>query len=268
MQSQASLRQPTPSIAPFLDLPTGCRPRSTASSIAAAVEGLLSLAAFWDVANPAMPVIPPSELTSPFHAAARSGACLSLATPLLVVLVRCAVLMLDRVNKSRQQQQQHLLPLLGLPLVAALDEHAVHDLFGIGLSAGMLGLVVPILQITGCFLGFMLLAMSGVVRVIAFLATAVVVHVAFGAAVGACSPSEGFSVHVRLFRGLLALCVVGHVLFLSSCFYSPDVARGFGFVLGFVHIVRLLKEAFACPGTFDDGMPTITTTTTVSSAGL
>lgn len=232
--------------------------------MAAAVEALLSLAAFWGVANAAMPVIPASERASPFHAAARSGACLSLATPLLVLVVRCAVLMLDRVNKSHQQQQQHLLLLLGLPLVAALDEHAVHDLFGIGLGAGMLGLVVPILQVTGCFLGFMLLAMSVVVRVIAFLVTAVVVHVAFGAGVGACSPGEGFSVHVQLFRGMLALCVVGHVLFLSSCFYSPDVARGVGFVLGFVHMVRLLKEAFACPGTFDEGMPT----TTVSSVGL
>lgn len=246
---------------PFLDTSAGTKSRSAASSFAAAAEGLLSLAAFWGVLGTTVPVIPASERASPFHEATRSGACLSLGTPFLVLLVRCVLLAVERIKaiRQQQQQQQQQLPLslsLWLPLPAGLDEHAVLDLYGIGLSAGMLGLGVPFLELTGFFLGVVLLRMSWVGRVVAFLATAVVVHLVFGEGRGTCVSGEWFFLHGRRMKGMLALCAAGHVVFLSSCFYSPDVARRVGFVLGFVHIVRLLRQAFSYPGVRDDGGPT------------
>lgn len=122
------------------------------------------------------------------------------------------------------------------------------DLYVIGLGAGVLGVCVPGLEIVGSLLGVMLQSSSGVMAILVLFALIPGVYLAVGAWLSAGVPAEGLSAHTRLTKVMWGLCVVGHVVLLAGCFYSPDIERALGFLLGLVHIVRLLRQVFSYPG--------------------
>lgn len=223
----------------------------------AALEGFLSLQALrsaWSVASPVLSD-DASASSHPGHAAVRSGVALTLGTPFLMVVVRCAILALRRLGGRTEVQQ----PRLGFPLPAGLDENAAADLYVVGLGAGVLGTCVPGLEISGLLLGRALKGISAAWSVAAALVVVPGVYFALGALLSASAPAEGFSAHTRPTKAMWGLCGAGHVVLLCGCFYSPDVERGVGFLLGLAHIVRLLQLAFSYPagvgaaGVIEDG---------------
>lgn len=139
------------------------------------------------------------------------------------------------------------------------DEHEVLDLYLIGAAAGVLGCVFPALTELGHCAGVLLKGASVVWIVLAVLAAVPGTYLAIGACLEALAPAEGFTLisletlnsgssSERPRAGMWAMCGLGHFVLVSSCFYSPDVHGAIGYILGFVHIVRLLKLAFSFPG--------------------
>ncbi|CAM9373554.1 unnamed protein product [Laminaria digitata] len=217
----------------------------------AALEGLLSLAAFCAVWTTAIPIITPDEHQALGVAkAVRSGACLAIATPFLFVLVRLAILIAGLRYPSAQQ------PSLHFPVPPGFDEHAVLDLYAIGVAAGVLGVFVPGLVMAGNVLGSVFVDWSSTWVVLTFMLLVPGVYVLVGACLEVCAPAEGAVVHARQpGRAMWGLCAAGQVVLLLSCLYSPDVGRALGFALALVHIVRLLQQAFSYPtGTCEEGV--------------
>ncbi len=219
-----------------------------------ALEGVLSLQALrsaWSVATPVL-----SDLSSaafPADSALRSGAALVLGTPFFLLVFRCVIVVLRRLGPGSRSGgsgggggglQQ---PRLGFPLPVGLDEDAALDLYVIGLGAGVLGTCVPGLEVSGILLGRMLKECSAVWSVLALLVVVPGVYFSLGGLLSATSPAEGFVAHTRPTKAMWALCAAGHVILLAGCFYSPDVGRRVGFLLGLAHIVRLLQLAFSHP---------------------
>lgn len=223
--------------------------------VLATLEGFFSLVAFYSALAVAMPVMHampkphagsydlPASPAFPAERAVRSGASLALGAPFFLLAARCAILALGRLRSPEVPQ-----PRLGFPLPVGLDENAMLDLYVVGLGAGVLGVWVPGLEIVGSFLGTMLKESSSVWSVFALFAVVPGVYLAAGAWLSASTPAEGFAAHTRPTKAMWGLCAAGHVVLLSGCFYSPDIERAVGFVLGLVHIVRLLQQAFSYPG--------------------
>lgn len=157
------------------------------------------------------------------------------------MLVRFAFLVAGLKYPNTQQ------PSLSFPLPSGFDEHAVLDLYAIGVSAGVLGVFVPGLVIAGNMLGFLLLGWGSAWVILAFIMLVPGAYVAVGACLEACAPADGLAVQAHPGRAMWGLCAAGQVALLLSCFYSPDVGRPVGFMLGFVHIVRLLQQVFSYP---------------------
>lgn len=236
---------------PFLSTTvSGLRRRSTASAVTAGVEGLLSLAAFWGVSDSASFVIPGSEPHHPLHSAMRSGACFALVTPFMMLLAR-------GVELTPGNSKRHLR--LGFSVPRGFDKHAVFDLYLMGLAAGVLGAIVPGLEILGHWMGTLLVNTFVLWRILVVVVVVPGMYFAVGACVNALSPAEGFVVHTRPRRGMWGLCAVGHAVITLSCFYSPDVHGRTGYALGFVHIARLLKLVFSFPATLEDGVSIVST---------
>jgi len=217
-----------------------------------ALEGLLSLQALrsaWSVAKPIMR--DSSAAAFPVHSAMRSGAVLALGTPFFLLAFRCAIVALRRLGSSSRSGgagagglQQ---PRLGFPLPAGLDDNAALDLYVIGLGAGVLGTCVPGLEVSGILLGRMLKECSAVWSVLALVVVVPGMYFSLGGLLSATAPAEGFVTHTRPTNAMWALCAAGHVILLCGCFYSPDVGRRVGFMLGLAHIMRLLQLAFSYP---------------------
>lgn len=220
-----------------------------------ALEGLFSLLALrsaWAVAMPVMALqgnAPARAPASPVHRAMRSGAALELGMPFFLLVARLGILALAHLRSLEIQQ-----PRLGFPLPAGFDENAVLDLYVIGLGAGVLGVVVPSLEVFGHLLGIVLKGVSVVWCILALLVVPVGVYFALGAWLKVSSPAEGFWLGTRPTTAMWGLCGVGHAAFVSGCFYSPDVVRATGFLLGLVHIVRLMQQVFAYPAAAGGGV--------------
>lgn len=176
----------------------------------------------------------------------RTGACLALGMPSLILAGRFAFLVASLRSKTVQQ------PSFGFTLPYAFDEHAVLDLYVMGIGASLLGGGVPALEILGNLLGTLLVGPSMVVSIakafLAFVLISPAFYYAFGECLKAAAPLNGFIPHTTPKKGMWVLSAIGHSAILCGSFYSPDVDRKVGFVLGFIHIVRLLKQAFAWPG--------------------
>lgn len=172
----------------------------------------------------------------------RSGAALGLGMPFFLLATRFAIFALGRLRGSEAQQ-----PRLGFPLPPGLDENAALDLYVLGLGAAVLGVFVPSLEVLGYLLGRVLLGVSAIWCLFALLVVPPVVCFALGAWFEASSPAEGFRVGTRPTKAMWGFCGAGHVVLVLGCFYSPDVARALGFLLGLVHILRLLQQVFAFP---------------------
>lgn len=222
-------------------LSPGSRPRSASSLALAALEGLISWAAFCTVWSTAIPIISADEQALGVARAVRSGACLAIATPFLVLVVRFTILVAGLRYPGVQQ------PSLHFPVPPGFDEHAVLDLYAIGVAAGLLGVFVPGLVIAGNVLGSVLVDWSSAWVVLTLMLLVPGVYVLVGACLEACAPEAGLVVHAQPGRAMWGLCAAGQVALLLSCFYSPDVGRALGFVLGLVHIVRLLQQVFSYP---------------------
>lgn len=179
--------------------------------------------------------------------AVRSGAALALGTPFFLLAARCAILALNRVRIPAVQRLQLQQPRLGFSLPAGVDENVAVDLYIIGLAAAVLGGCVPALEMAGIFLGVSLKGRSPVWVLVASLVLIPVIYLALGAWLNLSSPGEGFIARTRPTTAMWGLCAAGHVILLAGCFYSPDVSRTLGFLLGLVHIVRTLLPAFAYP---------------------
>lgn len=177
---------------------------------------------------------------SAVHTALRSGAAMELGLPFLVLAARVSILALGHLRSSSEVLQQ---PRLSFPLPAGLDENALFDLYVIGLGSAVLLFVVPCLEIVGNLLGHMLTGASAAWGVLALLVVPAGVYFALGAWLKASSRPKG----TRPTKIMWGLCGAGHVAFVSGCFYSPDVARATGFLVGLVHIARLLQQVFAYP---------------------
>lgn len=218
----------------------------------------MALRSAWAVAAPVVLVQPNgSSITSPsgsaaafaMHRAMRSGAALGLGMPFFLLAARVSILAFGRLKGPGVQQ-----PRLGFPLPPGLDEDAALDLYVIGLGAAVLGVVVPFLEICGNFLGVTLKGESGGWSVLALLVVPPVMYFALGAWLQVSSPAEGFRLGTRPTKAMLGLCGIGHVAFVSGCFYSPDLVRAIGFLLGLVHIMRLMQQVFAYPAGAGAGM--------------
>ena len=215
-----------------------------------ALEGLFSLLALrsaWDMATPVVAVqghasAGPSASASLVHRALRSGAAIGLGMPFFTLATRLAIVALGQLKGSEAQQ-----PRLGFPVPPGLDESAALDLYVIGLGAAVLGVFAPALEVVGNLLGRMLQEASAIWCLFALLVVPPAVYLALGAWFEVSSPAEGFLVGTRPTKAMWGFCGIGHVVFVSGCFYSPDVARAWGFLLGLVHIVRLLRQVFAFP---------------------
>lgn len=222
----------------------------------ATLEGVLSCLAFYSALAVAVPIMPaaapPAAAGSPAQAAraafsvlkaVRSGAALALGTPFFLLAARCAILALGRLKTSEIQQ-----PRLGFPMPAGLDADAMLDLYVVGLSAVVLGVCVPGLEVVGSLLGIMLKFASVVWAALGLFVSIAGVYLAVGAWLSAGAPTESFSIHTRPTKAVWGLCAVGHAVVLAGSFYSPDVERSVGFSLGLVHIVKLLQLVFSYPG--------------------
>lgn len=144
------------------------------------------------------------------------------------------------------------------------DEHEVLDLYLIGAAAGVLGVCVPAIEQLGHCAGAVLKGASVVWIVLAVLVAVPAMYQALGACLGGLSPTDGVTLgsverldsgdrpnsadSQRPSAGMRVLCGLGHLVLVTSCFYSPDVHGAMGYILGFVHMMRLLKLAFAFPG--------------------
>lgn len=230
---------------------SGIRRRSTASCLVAVLEGLTSAVALYSARAAVVPVIPADAKGLAVQRAMRSGACLAISTPFLMLVARCVILVEGLRDPTVQQ------PSLGFPVPPGFDEHALLDLYVIGCGVGYLGLVVPALALMGHYLGTMVVGWSiGWPIVWRMVGVALVINcmlLALRACSSVLAPAEGFVLHTRPRRAMWVLCAVGHFTLLAGCFYSPDVDRAIGFVLGLVHILRLLRQAFLYPGTGEDG---------------
>ena len=215
----------------------------------AALEGFISWAAFCAVWTTAIPIISADEQALGVARAVRSGACLAIVTPFLLGVVRFSILVVGLRYPGAQQ------PSLPFPVPPGFDEHAVLDLYVIGLAAGVLGVFVPGLVIAGNVLGSVLVDWSSTWVVLTFMLLVPGMYVLVGAVLEACAPEAGLVVHAQPSKAMWGLCAVGQVALLLSCFYSPDVGRALGFVLGLVHIVRLLQQVFSYPtGACEEGV--------------
>lgn len=221
------------------------------------LEGALSLQALRSAWSVATPILRDASTAAAFPAhgsamamAMRSGAALVLGTPFFLLAFRCAILALRRLGPGSRSGsgggglQQ---PRLGFPLPVGLDENAALDLYVIGLGAGVLGTCVPGLEVSGILLGRMLKDCSAIWSVLALLVVVPGVYFSLGGLLSATAPAEGFIAHTRPTKAMWALSAAGHVILLCGCFYSPDVGRTVGFLLGLAHIVRLLQLAFSYP---------------------
>lgn len=190
-----------------------------------------------------MLIVGGEDMQEQLGAAIDTGACLVLLTPLLVLAVRGGMLF---VGKSRGYLG------LGFALPPGVDEHAVLDLYLIGLAAGILGVCVPALELLGHWLGKALCSASGVWTFLVSVVVIPSVYFAAGVCLSELAPAEGFVPNTRPRGTMWALCVLGHAVFLWACFYSPNVHVAFGYLLGFVHVVRLLKLVFSVPTNGED----------------
>ncbi|CAM9949500.1 unnamed protein product [Ectocarpus sp. 13 AM-2016] len=227
----------------------------------ATLEGVLSASSFRSACAVSVPIISTFPLNNPAEealisasasafavaGAVRSGAALALGTPFFLLAARCAIFALNRVRIPAVQRLQLQQPRLGFPLPAGVDEKVAVDLYVIGLAAAVLGGCVPALEMAGIFLGDSLKGRPPVWVVLAFLVLIPVIYLALGAWLDLSSPGEGFIARTRPTTAMCGLCAAGHVILLAGCFYSPDVSRTLGFLLGLVHIVRTLLPAFAYP---------------------
>ena len=166
--------------------------------------------------------------------------------PFLLLATRFTILALSHL-KSLEVHVHLQQPRLGFPLAPGLDENAMLDLYVIGLGVAVLGIFVPFLEIFGHLLGRLLQGVSTVWCLFAMVFVPTSVYYALGALLKVSSPAEGFLLGTRPTKAMWGLCGVGHVALVWGCFYSPDVGRGMGFMLGLVHIVRLLRQVFAYP---------------------
>lgn len=175
--------------------------------------------------------------------ALRGAASFALAAPLLMLAARGAMIVLGK----------RCGPLgLGFAMPPAVDEHAVLDLYVIGLAACAFGVVVPALQWFGYCLGKALLVMSAAWTLLAFAAVVSLTYVAAGACLRVLAPAEGFVVNTRPRKAMWALSGAGHALMLWSCFYSPDVRGPVGFSLGLVHTARLVGVGLSFPASCEE----------------
>lgn len=207
----------------------------------------------WAVATPVMSMSmqggpSQSASASPVHRAMRSGAALGVGVPFFLLAARVAILAAGQLRRSEIRQ-----PRLGFPLPPGLDENAALDLYVIGLGAAVLGVFVPSVEIFGNLLGRTLQGASAVWCLLALVLVPVAVYCVLGALLKIGSPAEGFLLGTRPTKAMWGLCSVGHVALVWGCFYSPDVGGGMGFMLGLVHIVRLLRQVFAYPTTAGAG---------------
>ena len=223
------------------------RPRSYSSHLMAALEGLISGFVFFGAASVAVPIIP--DRASLFLRAMRSGTCLALGTPSFILMGRIVFLAWSLRIRTVQQ------PSLGFVLPPGFDEHAVLDLYVMGLSAGVLGVWVPTLEVLGTLLGIVLVASGSSVAAsisttfLVFIFIALGLYLACGVCLRATAPFDGLITKgTTPTKVMWVLCAVGHCAILYGSFYSPDIGRAVGFVLGFIHIVRLLQQAFSWPG--------------------
>lgn len=227
--------------------------RSTISSTIALLEAILSAAAVSSVSDAVLIVLPgDGDMSSCLLLAIRSGACLALATPFLMLVARGVMLVMG--------QRRHLAISFAMP--RGTDEHEVLDLYFIGAAAGVLGCIFPALTELGHCAGALLKDASVVWIVLAVLTTVPGTYLAIGACLEALAPAEGLTLNSletlsssssssslqRPRTGMWTMCGMGHVVLVSSCFYSPDVHGAIGYILGFVHMMRLLRLAFAFPG--------------------
>lgn len=222
------------------------RPRSSTSYLIATLEGLVSGAAFLGASTVALPIIPNEDHPFVIVRAMRTGACLAIGMPLLILVGRFAFLVTSLRYKTVQQ------PSLGFALPHGFDEHAVLDLYLMGLGASLLGGGVPALEILGYLLGTLLVGPSMAVSIakafLAFVVISPVFYYAFGECLKAAAPLNGLIPYTTPKKGMWILSTIGHCAILCGSFYSPDVNRKVGFILGFIHLVRLLQQVFAWPG--------------------
>lgn len=166
--------------------------------------------------------------------------------PLLVFAGRFAFLVASLRYKTVQQ------PSLGFALPHGFDEHAVLDLYLMGLGASLLGGGVPALEILGYLLGTLLIGPSMAVSIakafLAFIVISPAFYYAFGVCLKAAAPLNGLIPYTTPKKGMWVLSAIGHLAILCGSFYSPDVDRKVGFTLGLIHLIRLLQQAFAWPG--------------------
>lgn len=175
--------------------------------------------------------------------ALRAGTFFALVTPLVMLGVRGAVSVL---GKNRAMLT------LGFVISPTVDEHAVLDLYVIGLAAFVFGVVVPVLELFGYGLGLAFAGVSALWAFFVFVAAVALTYLATGACLDRLAPAEGFLMNTRPRKSMWAISGAGHLAILWFCFYSPDARGLVGFSLGLVHILRLLLVAFSLPATCGD----------------
>lgn len=207
--------------------------------------GILSATACLSACGAAALVVRGKDAHDVLRSAMRTGACFAMSTPFLILAIRgCAM----AARKGRAQLS------LGFAVLPSVDEHAVFDLYVMGVLACGLGVCVPTTALLGHLMGIMLRGWSAMLAILAFAPLIPGVYFATGVCLDQLAPHEGLMPNTRPRMPMWAGSLTGHVAILWACFYSPDVYAVLGFALGFVHLGRLLELAFSIPGSCEDGV--------------